>query len=68
MMKKEMIKRGLNGIPQGISIGFVISIVMSLITGDGNLYVAAQPLIDQFGSEINAVVIQAIFAAIVGSV
>lgn len=66
-MKKEIIKRGLHGIPLGIAISYVISIVMSFIVGEGQFYTVALPLINRFGSEVNAVVIQTIFSAIVGS-
>ena len=65
--KKEMLRRGLHGIPQGLAIGYVISIIASIMMGDGDFYLASGALIEQFGSEIAAVIIQAIFSAIVGS-
>ena len=66
-MKKEIIRRGLHGIPQGIAISYVISLVMSHITGDGNFYTVAVPLVDLLGSEISAVTVQIVLSALIGS-
>ena len=39
-MKKKMILRGLLGIPVGIALGFVITVLISACMGDG-LYAGA---------------------------
>ena len=38
-MKKQIIKRGLFGLPVGIAIGFVIPLLISAAVGDGNYYI-----------------------------
>ena len=65
-MKKEMIRRGLHGIPQGIAIGYVISIIISLIEGSGTYQAVVPDLATQLNSEILAIVVQMIFTAVVG--
>ena len=66
-MLKKTILRGLLGFPLGIAMGYVITILISLVAGDGNYYPVAPELIDQFGSEISAVVIQTILCGILGT-
>ena len=36
-MKKKVLQRGLFGIPTGIAIGYVITVMMSAFWGDGRL-------------------------------
>ena len=67
-MKKELIRRGLHGIPQGIAIGYVIAIIISLVIGDGTFQNVVPELVTQFGSEISAVLAQVIFSAVIGGV
>ena len=65
-MKTTFIKRALLGIPLGISIGYIISIILSLIFA-GGYYGAVNPeLAKTFGSEINAVIVQAILWGLIG--
>ena len=65
-MKTTFIKRALLGIPLGISIGYIISIITSFIFA-GGYYGAVHPeLAGTFGSEINAVIIQAILWGLIG--
>lgn len=66
-MKKQMIKRGFMGFSQGIAIGYVITIIISVILAKGH-YVAVTPeLVAKMGSEINAVILQTILCGIMGS-
>ena len=67
MMRKEMIRRGLHGIPQGIAIGYVISIISALIFGEGTFSAVIPELVEQFNSEMSAVVVQTILSAVLGS-
>jgi len=67
-VKKELIRRGLHGIPQGIAIGYVIAIIISLVIGDGTFQNVVPELVLQFDSEISAVLAQAIFSAVMGGV
>ena len=61
-MLKEAVKRGILGIPIGISISYVITVIISLFIGDGSHHPVVPALAEQFGSEINAVVFQMIIA------
>jgi len=66
-MMKEAIKRGLLGFPLGIAIGYVISIVVSLFIADGLYSPAALSLVDEMGSEIAAVIFQALLCGVLGA-
>lgn len=67
-MKKNMIMRGMQGIPFGIAIGYVISIVTSLIWGEGYYSPCVPELMDAAGGEIQAVVLQAALCGLLGAV
>ncbi len=67
-MKKNMIKRGMQGIPIGIAIGYVISIVTSVIWGEGYYSPCVPELRDAAGGEIQAVVLQAALCGLLGAV
>ncbi len=65
-MKVTFIKRALLGFPLGMAIGYTISIIFSLAFAKG-YYGAVHPqLIETFGNEINAVVVQAILWGLSG--
>lgn len=66
-MKKQMIQRGLLGFPLGISIGFVITVIISLCIGDGSFYPVTPELIDTMGNELNAVILQTVLCGIMGA-
>lgn len=66
-MKKEVIKRGLLGIPLGIAIGHVISIIISVILGQGHYVATAPHLIASMNGELPAVIIQAVFSGVLGA-
>ncbi len=65
-MKKKIILRGLFGLPVGIAIGFVITLLISICIGDGSFYPVTPELIQTTGNELNAVVLQTILCAILG--
>ncbi|MGN0155265.1 MAG: DUF3021 domain-containing protein [Lachnospiraceae bacterium] len=65
-MKKEILKRIGIGVLGGIVISYLITIGISLILGDGNYYPCVPSLVERFGSEIAAVIIQTILSAILG--
>ena len=65
-MKTLFIKRALLGFPLGMAIGYTINIIFSLAFANG-YYGAVHPeLIEAFGNEINAVIIQAILWGLLG--
>ena len=66
-MIKQIIKRGLFGLPVGIAIGFVITVIISVFVGDGSYYPVTPELIGTTGSELNAVILQTVLCGILGS-
>ena len=66
-MKKKMIKRGLFGFPVGITIGFVITVIISACVGDGNFYPVTPELVGTMGSELNAVILQTVLCGVMGA-
>ena len=67
-MKKKALIRGLIGFPAGVTICLVITIIESLIVGDGRFYACVPEFVEMAGSEIMAVIIQTLLAGLVGSV
>ncbi len=66
-MKKKMFKRGLLGLPIGIAIGHVITLMVSAGFGDGGYYPVTPELIEAMGSELNAVILQTVLCGIMGA-
>lgn len=66
-MKKNIILRGLLGFPLGISIGFVITVFISIYAGDGSFYPVTPKLIETMGTELSAVVLQTVLCGFVGT-
>lgn len=67
-MKKQIMFRLLIGFPGGVLIAYVISIIISLIIGDGQYFATEPSLIVQVGSEINAIILQSMLAGIYGAI
>lgn len=66
-MKKKVFLRGLLGFPIGLAIGYMITIAISLILADGYYSPCVPELISVTGSEINAVLLQAVLSGILGA-
>lgn len=66
-MFKKIVFRGLIGFPLGIAISYIITIGISLAIGGGNYFACPPVLADQFGSEIIAVVLQALLSGVLGA-
>jgi len=66
-MKKKVLLRCLLGAPIGLAVSTVITIAISLIRNDGSYYAVVPELVLDFGTEINAVLIQAIFSLLYGA-
>ena len=66
-MKKKIIMRGLFGLPTGIAIGFVITLIISACIGNGSFYPVTPELIDTMGNELNAVILQTVLCALMGA-
>lgn len=65
-MKKKIMMRCLSGFPIGLSIGYLITIVISLIWADGYYASCVPELAEMMGNEINAVILQALLCSILG--
>ncbi len=65
---KKAILRGLVGFPIGVTIGYAITIAISLIFADGYYSPAVPAMIEMCGSEINAVLLQFVLCGIMGTV
>ncbi len=66
-MKKKLVMRGLLGIPLGIAICFVVTVLISLWIGDGTFYPVTEYLLETAGSELNAVVLQTVLSCLLGA-
>lgn len=66
-MKKELLHRIICGLLVGIAVSHFITIGISITVGDGNFYPCVPNLIDRYGSEITAVIIQTILSAVLGA-
>lgn len=66
-MKKKAFSRGLLGFPVGISIGYIITIFISLSFAQGYYSPCVPSLVETMGNEINAVLLQATLSGALGS-
>lgn len=66
-MKKKIISRGAFGFPIGITIGYAITIITSFIWANGYYSPCVPELISVMGSEINAVIFQALLSGLLGA-
>lgn len=66
-MKKKLIFRGVFGIPIGIAIGYIITIIISLVWADGYYTPCVPELIVVMGNEVNAVSLQALLCGMLGA-
>jgi len=67
-MKKTVVLRSLLGAPLGLALGYLISIVISLILGEGEFSPTAPALVVAMGGELKAVVFQAVITMVYGMV
>ncbi len=65
-MKKKIVLRIFLGFPIGITIGYIITILISLFFANGYYTPCVPELITTTGSEINAVVLQALLCGLLG--
>jgi hypothetical protein len=66
-MKKKIVLRSLLGFPLGLAMGYMITIIISFIFADGYYSPCVPELTAMMGSEINAVLLQALLCGILGS-
>lgn len=65
-MKKKIIFRSILGFPFGVTIGYLITIIISLIWANGYYSPCVPELTVMMGNEINAVILQALLCGILG--
>lgn len=65
-MKKKILVRAAFGFPMGITIGYLITIFISLLWAEGYYSPCVPALTDMVGSEICAVLLQALLSGILG--
>ena len=66
-MKRKIVLRGILGFPIGVTIGYVITIIISLIWANGYYSPCVPELVAIMGSEIKAVSLQALLSGILGT-
>ena len=66
-MIKKMILRGLIGVPIGITISYLITIIISICIGKGIYYPVTDELISLMGNELDALILQTIISALMGA-
>lgn len=64
---KKIILRGALGFPVGITVGYAITIVLSLIWANGYYAPCVPELISVMGNEIRAVILQALLCGLLGT-
>ncbi len=65
-MKKKLILRCALGFPIGVTIGQIISIIISLIWANGYYAPCVPELADAMGNEVNAVILQTALCGLLG--
>lgn len=66
-MKKKLVLVGSFGALMGLTISTIITIAISASIGDGNFYPVPPMLIEDCGSELNAVIAQSICSMVYGA-
>lgn len=66
-MKKKLLQRCLLGAPLGVAIGYLITVGISLMAGDGLYYPVVPQLAQDFGTELSAVVAQTLCCLLCGA-
>ncbi len=67
-MKKKFFGRLCLGFPLGISIGFVITIFISIGLGDGMYYPCTPQLLEKMETPLHAVILQTVLCGILGAI
>lgn len=65
---KKVISRALLGFPIGVFVTCLISLIISLIIGEGNYFAASPQIIEVYKGELNAVILQFGLSGILGSI
>lgn len=63
---KKVILRTVLGLPVGIAIGHVITVLISLVNGEGSYFACAPEFVELIGDEAVAVAVQTLLCGIMG--
>ncbi|MBP1543488.1 MAG: DUF3021 domain-containing protein [Oscillospiraceae bacterium] len=63
---KKVILRAVLGLPVGIAIGHVITVLISLMNGEGSYFACAPQFVELIGDEAIAVAVQTLLCGIMG--
>ena len=66
IMKKKLIQRVVVGLPIGIAIGQIITVIISLIRGSGEYYACVPEFTAEIGNEAYAVALQTLLCGVMG--
>lgn len=66
-MKKKILLRAMLGFPLAIFMSYTISLIISLVMGDGKFYTVAPEMIAPAGSELNATLLQYLLSGLLGA-
>lgn len=66
-MKKKIMQRIWIGLPVGIAIGHIITLIISSCIGDGIFYPVTPELARKMGNELNAVILQTVLCGVLGA-
>lgn len=67
-MKKKVLFRSLFGLLSGVALGQLIAIVISVVKGDGSFYAVIPELVNDFGGELSAAIVQTILLGVFGAI
>ena len=65
-MKKKIMKRIWIGLPVGIAMGCIITLIISACIGDGTFYPVTPEFAEKMDSELNAVILQTVLCGVIG--
>ena len=65
-MKKKIMKRIWIGLPVGIAMGYIITLIISVCIGDGTFYPVTPEFAPKMGNELNAVILQTVLCGVIG--
>ena len=66
-MKKQVILRGLLGVPLGIAMSTVIGLMISVVLANGRYAPCAPSLVLSAGNELNAMLVQTLLSGLLGA-
>ena len=65
-MTKKIMKRMWIGLPVGIAMGYIITLIISAFIGDGIFHPVTPELVEKMDNELNAVILQTVLCGVLG--